>query len=698
MTTEIEKIIHSKTKTGGYIMKEKNIQELAIRMGLITVEDMCQYTISQLVVKIANKVNELVNEVWRFETDVQEILKTQNENIQYLLGEGLHLEVGNIFDGWKQDGTFDTLLNHSALKKVNERIDETNVQLINIEESFIHYTILDEEKKYAKNNGIQLVKSFPYGHVHRYGAKGDGINDDTKAIQMAVDMCEQVFNKSSLAGSTPVQFSGGIYKITKTIKVKYDDNMNISRPISFKGVDMGGVSSRPTRIKPLIHPSNELNYATAFSIHSRWDGENDTDTCTSGSSTPAKVCNCVSFENITFTLGINLDGSITESERSSFTIKAIKVFNTRLHLKNMTFEYMDHSVYMPRKSGQMNDMNRYYNINIKDPKSGGLFLTATDCLILEGLQSHNLSNTKNDSLIDINRGSGITITNVHGAEFGETINGVFIPINIGSGASGNKSMFKFTDVYGVSIDSTYVERPFWDYVVYLNGVTNFKISNHNERFFSNGFIKLVNENRNIMMNNIYRYSNKVTEYSDIAYANSTTYGLKCKNFICREYYNINGDITLNHDFRTSSNTKLENYVPRQIKTTGLTYSNKLKNGCEGEDIQFLMEWNTTDGVFKASRFNGDSINGILGDIKTDKNGNITFLNEVFSRGIIKQITHHKTNPTSSSTVIPFVVMEQNQLTLQILGSSNVLTPETYHSQCKLLVTMNVLDNINYFYQ
>ena len=110
-------------------MKEKNIQELAIRMGLISVEDMCQYTIAQLVVKIANKVNELVDEVWRFETDVQEIVKTQNENIQYLLGEGLHLEVENIFDGWVNDGTFDTLLNQSALKKVNDRIDETNAQL-----------------------------------------------------------------------------------------------------------------------------------------------------------------------------------------------------------------------------------------------------------------------------------------------------------------------------------------------------------------------------------------------------------------------------------------------------------------------------------------------------------------------------------------------------------------------------------------
>ena len=127
-------------------MKEKNIQELAKRMGLVTVEDMCQYTIAQLVVKIANKVNELVNEVWRFESDVQEILKTQNENIQYLLGKGLLLEVESVFDGWVQDGTFDTLLNQSALKKINDRIDETNAQLSTIMTNYRIFTGGSEEE------------------------------------------------------------------------------------------------------------------------------------------------------------------------------------------------------------------------------------------------------------------------------------------------------------------------------------------------------------------------------------------------------------------------------------------------------------------------------------------------------------------------------------------------------------------------
>ena len=113
-------------------MKEKNIQELAIRMGLITVEDMCQYTIAQLVVKIANKVNELVDEVWRFETDAQDILKSQNEKIQYLLGEGLHSEVGNIFDGWIKDGTFNRLINQSAYKQISNEVAKVNKNVVDM--------------------------------------------------------------------------------------------------------------------------------------------------------------------------------------------------------------------------------------------------------------------------------------------------------------------------------------------------------------------------------------------------------------------------------------------------------------------------------------------------------------------------------------------------------------------------------------
>ena len=97
------------------------IKDVAQRWGIITVEDMERYTALELIMMIANKVNEF-----------NETINDQNEKIQYLLSEGLLSEVEQIFNEWLQDGTFDTLINQSALKKVNDRLDETNAQLSDV--------------------------------------------------------------------------------------------------------------------------------------------------------------------------------------------------------------------------------------------------------------------------------------------------------------------------------------------------------------------------------------------------------------------------------------------------------------------------------------------------------------------------------------------------------------------------------------
>ena len=209
--------MHSKTMTGGYTMKEKNIQELAIRMGLITVEDMCQYTIAQLVVKIANKVNELVNEVWRFETDVQEILKTQNENIQYLLGEGLHLEVENIFDGWLQDGTFDTLINQTALEKVNERIDETNAQLSELANKGTTIEVLERVTK------EEIERQITDGTITALTIEDKSI----EPIKTTFINSKNKFNKNKVVDGKYISYIDGTtlvnptYSMSQPIKVKY---------------------------------------------------------------------------------------------------------------------------------------------------------------------------------------------------------------------------------------------------------------------------------------------------------------------------------------------------------------------------------------------------------------------------------------------------------------------------------------------
>lgn len=132
----------------------EKIQNLAVSLQLVTVEDMRKHSLPQLVTMIANKLNELMNEVHRFETDVIEMVETQNENIQYLLGEGLHLEVATVFENWMEDGTFDTLINQSALKQVNDRIDETNAQLSPIRDNCVY---LDDYKT-SENSYTDALK------------------------------------------------------------------------------------------------------------------------------------------------------------------------------------------------------------------------------------------------------------------------------------------------------------------------------------------------------------------------------------------------------------------------------------------------------------------------------------------------------------------------------------------------------------
>ena len=87
------------------------IKNVAQHLGIITVEEMERYTALELIMMIANTLND------------------NTEKVQYLFDKGLLSEVKEIFDEWLNDGTFDTLINQTVFKEVNERIDETNAQV-----------------------------------------------------------------------------------------------------------------------------------------------------------------------------------------------------------------------------------------------------------------------------------------------------------------------------------------------------------------------------------------------------------------------------------------------------------------------------------------------------------------------------------------------------------------------------------------
>ena len=100
----------------------KELIQALINQGIITATDIQRMTTLELLLSIVERVNEL-----------QGMTKEGLEAVQRLLDQGVQEEVVAQLDEWLQDGTFDTLINQSALKKVNDRIDENDAQLSQLE-------------------------------------------------------------------------------------------------------------------------------------------------------------------------------------------------------------------------------------------------------------------------------------------------------------------------------------------------------------------------------------------------------------------------------------------------------------------------------------------------------------------------------------------------------------------------------------
>lgn len=162
------------------------IKNVAQRLGIITVEDMERYTALELIMMIANKINEF-NEIINGQNDklddFNETINAQNDKIQYMLDEGLLLEIGQVFEDWIQDGTFDTLINQTGLKKVNARIDESKAQLT--QEIDVERKRIDNFKtlKEGSTTGDAELADIRIGHNGTtYSNAGTAVREQIKQI------------------------------------------------------------------------------------------------------------------------------------------------------------------------------------------------------------------------------------------------------------------------------------------------------------------------------------------------------------------------------------------------------------------------------------------------------------------------------------------------------------------------------------
>lgn len=127
------------------------ITDIAIKLNLITADDICQYSVVELVYKIINKVNEVI-----------EVIGIQNSDIQYLLNEGMSEEVMTHFNKILADGTLETFINQTVLKNINQKVDQTDATLktkvtVNQPASITSVMLSQEVKEQMTGGSVAVV-------------------------------------------------------------------------------------------------------------------------------------------------------------------------------------------------------------------------------------------------------------------------------------------------------------------------------------------------------------------------------------------------------------------------------------------------------------------------------------------------------------------------------------------------------------
>ena len=100
-----------------------NVNKIKTTLNEISVYNLDVKTAIELYYELAKKVNEVINELSRFEGVVSDEVIKQNEKLIYLLGEGLKEQVVIKIDNLIKDGTIQDLINNKIFNNLNNKID-----------------------------------------------------------------------------------------------------------------------------------------------------------------------------------------------------------------------------------------------------------------------------------------------------------------------------------------------------------------------------------------------------------------------------------------------------------------------------------------------------------------------------------------------------------------------------------------------
>lgn len=107
---------------------------------LVSVYDLECYTTQELLYTLTKKINELIKETGRFESGVIESLENMaNELDELLRGDKVEAEILKTLKEWRDNGTFDHLIQSSVFEDFENRLVEAKEELNEIVEDFKAY-------------------------------------------------------------------------------------------------------------------------------------------------------------------------------------------------------------------------------------------------------------------------------------------------------------------------------------------------------------------------------------------------------------------------------------------------------------------------------------------------------------------------------------------------------------------------------
>lgn len=161
-----------------------------------------------------NKIIEHLNQIGEL---TNEVVDKWNEVMEWLLNNGLEEAVLFQLNKWLDDGTLADIINHTIFEELNNKIDANTTSIADLAD-LLDTTVADLQQQFdtivadftdTVNDMMADLQSIVDNitlSVDAFGAVGDGVTDDTAAIQAAIDRANQL-------GGQKVLFPSNTYRV-----------------------------------------------------------------------------------------------------------------------------------------------------------------------------------------------------------------------------------------------------------------------------------------------------------------------------------------------------------------------------------------------------------------------------------------------------------------------------------------------------